>query len=51
MNVSDMSRDLPAALRDAEKLRKQIQEWPPKSARGDGKGLVGVMDEEMGFVD
>ena len=39
------------ALRQAEILRKDIIEWPPKSTKGDERGLIGVMDDELGFVD
>ena len=45
--------DLPAAIRQSEMLRNTPQPWP-SSNKGDdlyGKGLAGVMDEEMGFVD
>ena len=45
--------DLPGAIRQSEMLRNKPQPWP-SSNRGDdlyGKGLAGVMDEEMGFVD
>jgi len=43
--------DLVAALRQAEVLRKEINEWPPKTSRGDGRGLIGIIDDELGFVD
>ena len=45
------NRNLVEALREAEKLRRKMNEWPPKSSRGDGRGLIGVMDDELGFVD
>ncbi|KAL9006555.1 MAG: hypothetical protein Q9188_000715 [Gyalolechia gomerana] len=45
--------DLPKALRESEVLRKKLQAWPPNSRGADpsGRGLAGVMDEEMGFYD
>ena len=49
----NVDSDLPAAIRESEVSRKQPQPWP-SSDRGDdfsGRGLAGVMDEEMGFVD
>ncbi|CAF9914938.1 MAG: N-acetylglucosaminyldiphosphodolichol N-acetylglucosaminyltransferase catalytic subunit alg13 [Heterodermia speciosa] len=45
--------DLSAAIQESEILRKKPRPWP-SSNRGDdlsGRGLAGVMDEEMGFVD
>ena len=45
--------DLPAAIRQSESLRKSNKPWPPADTGEDpsGKGLVGVMDDELGFVD
>ncbi|KAK4694116.1 hypothetical protein P7C71_g3410, partial [Lecanoromycetidae sp. Uapishka_2] len=45
--------DLSAALRLSESLRKSQQAWPPDNSAEDpsGKGLIGVMDDELGFVD
>ncbi|KAL8970686.1 MAG: hypothetical protein Q9183_001396 [Haloplaca sp. 2 TL-2023] len=45
--------DLPAALRESEVLRKERRAWPPDNRIADpsGRGLAGVMDEEMGFYD
>ncbi|KAL8744655.1 MAG: hypothetical protein Q9190_003121 [Brigantiaea leucoxantha] len=45
--------DLPAAIHQAEKLRNKQRAWPPNNSRADpsGRGLAGVMDDEMGFVD
>ncbi|KAL9597611.1 MAG: hypothetical protein Q9219_005050 [cf. Caloplaca sp. 3 TL-2023] len=45
--------DLPAALSKAELQRKKLRSWPPIDHAIDpsGKGLAGVMDEEMGFYD
>ncbi|KAL8713921.1 MAG: hypothetical protein Q9220_002067 [cf. Caloplaca sp. 1 TL-2023] len=45
--------DLPSALGDSETLRRKRQAWPPRQHGADpsGKGLAGVMDEEMGFYD
>ncbi len=48
-----MHSDLPAALRLSESLRKTQHTWPPSNHAEDpsGKGLIGVMDDELGFVD
>lgn len=45
--------DLPAAIRESESLRKTQHTWPPadEGADPEGKGLIGVMDDELGFVD
>lgn len=45
--------NLPAAIRRSESLRKTQNPWPPADTGEDpsGKGLVGVMDDELGFVD
>ena len=45
--------DLPAAIRQSESLRTTRNPWPPQDTGEDpsGKGLVGVMDDELGFVD
>lgn len=45
--------DLPAAIRRSESLRKTQNPWPPADTGEDpsSKGLMGVMDDEMGFVD
>lgn len=45
--------DLPSALRESEAHRKKLQAWPPNNHGADpsGRGLAGVMDEEMGFYD
>ncbi|KAL8951654.1 MAG: hypothetical protein Q9222_002382 [Ikaeria aurantiellina] len=45
--------DLPSALGDSETLRQRKQAWPPRQHGADpsGRGLAGVMDEEMGFYD
>ncbi|KAL8684008.1 MAG: hypothetical protein Q9186_000038 [Xanthomendoza sp. 1 TL-2023] len=45
--------DLPAALAQSDALRKKRQTWPPQSHGADpsGRGLAGVMDDEMGFYD
>ncbi|MCJ1352578.1 MAG: N-acetylglucosaminyldiphosphodolichol N-acetylglucosaminyltransferase catalytic subunit alg13 [Icmadophila ericetorum] len=45
--------DLPSALRKCEASRKKSKNWPPPNRGHDplGKGLAGVMDDEMGFVD
>jgi beta-1,4-N-acetylglucosaminyltransferase len=45
--------DLSAAIRDSENLCKRQKEWPPINSGEDqtGRGLAGVMDDEMGLVD
>lgn len=45
--------DLPAAIRESEALRKRQKDWPPANSGDDPsrRGLAGVMDDEMGFVD
>lgn len=45
--------DLPDALARAEKLRQKRMQWPPVNAgvHREAKGLKGVLDEEMGFLD
>ena len=43
--------NLSSAIKQSEKLRKKPSSWPPKSSGGDGRGLIGIMDDEMGFVD
>ncbi|KAI4244899.1 MAG: hypothetical protein L6R40_002805 [Gallowayella cf. fulva] len=45
--------DLPRALAEADVLRKTQRAWPPPNRGADpsGRGLAGVMDEEMGFYD
>ena len=48
-----LGSDLPRALEDAEALRRKQHAWPPDNRKVDpsGKGLIGVMDDELGFVD
>lgn len=50
-----MSSRLPQALADAEKLRERNKQWPPVNSgvhrQSSSRGLAGVMDEEMGFLD
>lgn len=41
---------LPQALADAERLRQRAKQWPPVNS-GPDRGLKGIMDDEMGFVD
>ncbi|MCJ1415234.1 N-acetylglucosaminyldiphosphodolichol N-acetylglucosaminyltransferase catalytic subunit alg13 [Xylographa parallela] len=44
--------DLAAAIGEVEALRKRQKAWPPgRGGEEKGRGLVGVMDDEMGFVD
>ena len=45
--------NLTQALEDAEMLRKRQKAWPPPNSgvHRQAKGLKGVMDEEMGFLD
>lgn len=51
--VMTMFRNLPQALQDAEQLRMRNKQWPPVNSgvHRQSKGLAGVMDEEMGFLD
>ena len=48
---ADHQRNLPKALQDTEIIRQEMQKWPLTTAKGSGKGLVGVLDDELGFVD
>ncbi|KAI9813616.1 MAG: N-acetylglucosaminyldiphosphodolichol N-acetylglucosaminyltransferase catalytic subunit alg13 [Pycnora praestabilis] len=45
--------DLVAAVSDTERLRRRQKQWPPVNSGLDpsGRGLAGVMDDQMGFVD
>lgn len=45
--------NLAKALEEAEVLRKKQKSWPPPNAgvQREAKGLKGVLDEEMGFLD
>lgn len=45
--------NLVQALSDAERLRARQKVWPPVNSgvHRQAKGLKGVMDEEMGFLD
>ena len=45
--------DLAGALQEAEDLGKRMKAWPPVNSgvHREAKGLKGVMDEEMGFLD
>ncbi|KAL9105041.1 MAG: hypothetical protein Q9163_000054 [Psora crenata] len=43
--------DLPAAIKEIETIRDGRPAWPPETNRRHGEGLVGIMDDEMGFVD
>ncbi|KAI9787969.1 MAG: N-acetylglucosaminyldiphosphodolichol N-acetylglucosaminyltransferase catalytic subunit alg13 [Candelina submexicana] len=51
--VHGKSNNLPAAIKESEKLRERHKLWPPVNSGADpsGRGLAGVMDDEMGFVD
>lgn len=44
---------LPEALHQSDLLREKRKAWPPDNRSHDpsGRGLAGVMDDEMGFVD
>ena len=48
-----LDSDLPAAIRQSENSREKQNPWPPANEGKDpgGKGLIGVMDDELGFVD
>ncbi|KAF2426472.1 family 28 putative glycosyltransferase [Tothia fuscella] len=45
--------NLEQALQDSEALRKKNKEWPPVNSgiHRKAKGLEGVIDEEMGYLD
>ncbi|KAI4277701.1 MAG: hypothetical protein LQ337_001575 [Flavoplaca oasis] len=45
--------NLSAALAESDILRRTRQTWPPPNDGADpsGRGLAGVMDDEMGFYD
>ena len=45
--------DLAGALQEAEDLRRRMKAWPPVNSgvHRQAKGLKGVMDKEMGFLD
>ena len=45
--------NLPSAIRQSEAKRASQKTWPPVNSGEDpsGRGLAGVMDDEMGFVD
>ena len=53
ISLLTMSSDLARAIRDSVVLREKQKAWPPKDTGDDiyGRGLAGVMDDEMGFVD
>ncbi|MCJ1250420.1 N-acetylglucosaminyldiphosphodolichol N-acetylglucosaminyltransferase catalytic subunit alg13 [Trapelia coarctata] len=44
---------LAAAIAESEALRVRQKAWPPANSGHDpsGRGLAGIMDDEMGFVD
>jgi hypothetical protein len=47
-----MARDLKSAIPQADALSAKLAGWPPKNNYdAEGRGLVGIMDDEMGFVD
>ena len=45
--------DVSSAMDEAEQLRVRMKTWPPPNSgvHRQAKGLKGVMDEEMGFLD
>lgn len=47
--------DLPSTIPQSELLRQKRSAWPPLDTNlahdPSGRGLAGVMDDEMGFVD
>ncbi|KAF7508422.1 hypothetical protein GJ744_009275 [Endocarpon pusillum] len=45
--------DLAASISEAEKLRERKRQWPPPNSGDESykRGLAGVMDDEMGWVD
>ncbi|KAK6434529.1 N-acetylglucosaminyldiphosphodolichol N-acetylglucosaminyltransferase catalytic subunit alg13 [Oleoguttula sp. CCFEE 5521] len=48
--VKGRVEDLAGALAMAEKMRQRTREWPPVNS-GTHKGLKGILDEEMGYLD
>ena len=53
IGISIRSSDLPKAVKESEQLRTSEKTWPPDDSKYDpsGRGLAGIMDDEMGFVD
>ena len=51
--LTGLVRNLPAALEESQKLQSLHRGWPPVNSGADptGRGLAGVMDDEMGFLD
>ena len=49
----DSLESLVEALNEADKLGKKQKAWPPPNSgvHRQARGLKGVMDEEMGFLD
>ncbi|PGH15329.1 hypothetical protein AJ79_02495 [Helicocarpus griseus UAMH5409] len=44
--------NLANSVAEAEAFRQHMHEWPPnKNQENNGKGLAGVMEDELGFVD
>jgi beta-1,4-N-acetylglucosaminyltransferase len=45
--------NLAAALEESEKLRERAKKWPPVNSgtHRQARGLAGVLDEEMGYLD
>lgn len=45
--------DLAVSISAAEKLRERKSQWPPPNSGSESykRGLAGVMDDEMGWVD
>ncbi|OAX79197.1 hypothetical protein ACJ72_06482 [Emergomyces africanus] len=39
-------------MMESEAFRRRMHEWPPRiNKEHAGKGLAGVMEDELGFVD
>ncbi|OJD11609.1 hypothetical protein AJ78_07653 [Emergomyces pasteurianus Ep9510] len=44
--------NLATSMRESEAFRRQMHEWPPSvNKEHAGKGLAGVIEDELGFVD
>ncbi len=45
--------DLAVSISEAERLRERKSQWPPPNNGEESckRGLAGVMDDEMGWVD
>lgn len=51
--ILTLHSNLPQALAQSEILRKKNKEWPPVNSgvHKQAKGLAGVIDDELGYLD